>query len=141
LTPGSHVREARAILAAMRTTAVRVVLVGLAVVVAVACADKKTRLNTAEDFSAAHLGAPSPSLLRYLSPEEKDALMRVGDDVDEPETAGLHPGDEGYGEDDGLGVDDNGGQETLSEKTAKASVSLLGVGLTLGALAAPFLLF
>lgn len=125
----------------MRTTAVVV----LAAVAAIACADKKTRLDTASDFSAARLGAPTPSLLMYLSPEEKDALGRIGDKIEEhpasTEESLLHPGDEGYGDDDGLGVEENGGEETLSEKTAKASVSLLGVGLTLGALAAPFLLF
>jgi hypothetical protein len=128
----------------MRTTAVGM-LVALAVVVAVGCTEKKTRLNTADDFSAARLGGPSPSLLRYLSPEEKDALEKVGDRVvDEPDDmadSSLHPGDEGYGEDDGLGVEDNDGEETLSEKTAKASVSLLGVGITLGALVAPFFLY
>jgi hypothetical protein len=128
----------------MRTTAVGM-LVALAVVIAVGCFEKKTRLNTADDFSAARLGGPSPSLLQYLSPEEKDALDRIGDPVDERAASTgeslLHPGDEGYGEDDGLGVDDNDGEESLSEKTAKASVSLLGVGITLGALAAPFFMF
>ena len=135
--------EPGAILRAMRTTAVGM-LVALAVVVAVGCFEKKTRLNTADDFSAARLGGPSPSLLQYLSPEEKDALSAVGDRVEQrpsTEESLLHPGDEGYGEDDGLGVDDNDGEETLSEKTAKASVSLLGVGITLGALAAPFFMF
>jgi hypothetical protein len=126
----------------MRTAAV----VLLAVVAMVACADKKTRLDTASDFSAAKLGAPSPSLLRYLSPEEKDALDRVDDRmVEDPSDlstgeAALHPGDEGYGEDDGLGVEADG-EETLSQKTAKASVSLLTVGITLGALVAPLFLY
>lgn len=129
---------------AMRTTAVRAVVVALAVVVVVACSEKKTRLNTADDFSAARLGAPSPSLLQYLSPEERDALDRIDDRVDaDPASIGesaLHPGDEGYGADDGLGVDENG-EETMTDKATKASVSLLSVGITLGALAAPFLLF
>lgn len=128
----------------MRTTAVRAVVVALAVVVVVACSEKKTRLNTADDFSAARLGAPSPSLLQYLSPEERDALDRIDDRVDaDPASLGesaLHPGDEGYGADDGLGVDENG-EETMTDKATKASVSLLSVGITLGALAAPFLLF
>ncbi len=130
-----------AILRGMRTAAVVV----LAVLVVTACAEKKTRLNTADDFSAARLGSHSPSLLNYLGPDEKDALSKVGDKVAPENYADgeslLHPGDEGYGEDDGLGVDDNGGEETLSEQTAKAGVSLLGVGITLGVLAAPFFMF
>ncbi len=116
----------------MRTATV-VAAVGL-VAVLLGCAAEQKRIGDAEDigpeFSAARLGQPSRSMLTYLSPEERDALEKVGMEAPDP----------GLGDLEAAESLDDENVET-SEKVARATISVLGVGLTLGAMAAPYLLF
>jgi len=92
-------------------------------------------------FSAARLGDPGESVLELLAPEEREAVRRsqilrpgAGDPGDPPpadESAPAAPG-----------ADQPQGRVAHSLDTAgRVSVSLLAVGLSAAAAAAPFLLF
>jgi len=88
------------------------------------------------EISAADLGVPERPTPAYphLSPEEIEALERAGIDTH-------YPDDRAVG-DETAETDDEGFRgETDEDKTGKAIVSILSVGVTLGALAAPFFMF
>jgi hypothetical protein len=88
------------------------------------------------EISAADLGVPDRPTPAYphLSPEEIEALERAG-------IATHYPDDRAVGDPDAE-VDDEGfAGETGEDKTGKAIMSVLTVGVTLGALAAPFFMF
>ena len=83
------------------------------------------------EFSAARLGQPfdDASISEVLSPEEREALSmsEFADMFAPPENdGGERPAPRG---------------QSTGDKIAGASMSLIGVGITLGAMAAPYLLF
>jgi len=87
-------------------------------------------------ISAADLGVPERPTPAYahLTPEEIEAMDRAGIDHH-------YPDDRAVG-DETAETDDEGFRgETDEDKTGKAIVSILSVGITLGALAAPFFMF
>ena len=124
-----------------------------AAVVLVGCSELDKPKPTPPALSAERLGAPSPTILRYLNADERAALDRAGmggrladdgepGDVGDPDALGDGVQDGEPGVDDGepgLAADDP--QETTSDKAGRLGISLLSVGVTLGALAAPFLMF
>lgn len=138
---GSQPAPAVAMLPGMRTMVLVAAL--MAAVVLGGCAAEKARVDQRrQDLSAAALGVPSSSLLRHLTPEERDALDRAGmtDRVVSEEAMGGAP--DADGEDD-LSADEVGDDEpdSTSEKAGKIGIAVLQVGLTLGMLAAPFFMF
>jgi hypothetical protein len=86
------------------------------------------------EFSAARLGDPwgEGSAADLLGPDEKDAVRRAG----LPVRDGASPSEEGR-----AAKEPPGDVESAADKAGKASVALLSVGLTLGALVAPFFAF
>lgn len=88
------------------------------------------------EISAADLGVPErpTPAYRHLSPEEIEALERAGIDTH-------YPDDRAVGDPDAEADPEGFPGETGEDKTGKAIVSVLTVGVTLGALAAPFFLF
>jgi hypothetical protein len=88
------------------------------------------------EISAADLGVPErpTPAYRHLSPEEIEALERAG-------IATHYPDDRAVGDPDAEEDPEGFPGETDEDKTGKAIVSVLTVGVTLGALAAPFFMF
>lgn len=88
------------------------------------------------EISAADLGVPERPTPAYqhLTPEERDAMDRAGIATHYPDTNAV--GDAAAEADDEGFRGENG-----EDKTGKAIVSILSVGVTLGALAAPFFMF
>ena len=86
------------------------------------------------EFSAARLGDPwsEGSAADLLGPDEKDAVRRAG----MPVRDGASPSAEARAAEEPMN-----GVESTADKAGKASVALLSVGLTLGALVAPFFMF
>ena len=113
----------------------------LAVLAADGCGMEKDRERLREErFSAARLSgsykADDP-MVQMLSPGEREAMVRAG--MMEPEeldgAMDLAEGEDG----DDEGEDE--GEKTTSEKAGDAVMSMLVVGVTLGMMAAPYLLF
>ncbi|MCW5890961.1 MAG: hypothetical protein KIT14_10455 [bacterium] len=83
----------------------------------------------ARTFSASRLGMPTTSMWEALTPDQRQAL-RDGEMYEEFPS-----------EDEMVEVDEESADGTTMEKVESVSVSLLSIGVTLGAMAAPFLLF
>jgi hypothetical protein len=90
-----------------------------------------------EAFSATHLGQgfDESSVVDFLSPAERAALhktdwhMAARDSLAESAAAG------------DLGVTAPGGEPSTGDKIAGATMSVLGMGITVGAIVAPFFLY
>lgn len=93
-----------------------------------------------QEFSAARLSgrfkADDP-LVKMLSGSERDAMVRAGmmEEGDPDDPSYLAEGEEG--DDEGEGEDEKSSQD----KAGDAVMSVLVVGVTLGMMAAPYLLF
>lgn len=118
---------------------VRLVVVMLVVVAALAagCGAEKQRPVVGEDeITAAHLQSlrQDGSMLRYLepTPEEAQALAE-----EEQARAAIPAGEEGWAEDRDLDKE----TPTTQDKVEQASIAVLQVTLTLGAMIAPYFLF
>lgn len=114
----------------MRRLAV-VVAVAAVALVAVACGmdqSAKKKEPTAV-FSAQRLGMPTTSMWQTLTPDQREALQdsEMYEEFPTEEDVALEEGEDGEG--------------GTMEKVESVSVSLLSIGVTLGAMAAPFLLF
>jgi hypothetical protein len=116
----------------------------MAVVVAVAvvagCAAEKQRVEREEKISAARLGGKfhyDDPLVAMLTPSEREALVRAGMMDERPE------GEPAYGEDQGEGDETASTDEEKStmDKAGDMMMSVLAVSVTLGMMAAPYLLF
>lgn len=122
----------------------RMVLVAvvLALVAAGGCmtAAEKKRTETEDRLSAARIGGKfhhDDPLVAMLAPEEREALHRAGM---------LQPGPDGElvaskdpDEGDGEGGDD--AKKSLPDQAGEVLMSVLSVSVTLGMIAAPYLLF
>ena len=116
---------------------------GLAVAALVggACGMEKERAKDDAAFSAEHLGDPDDeeSIADLLSPEQREALersgMKTGPQLADDDELPHHR--KAAGEDE----QPKGRLERTSDTAGKLGVALLSVGVTLGALAAPFFLF
>lgn len=86
------------------------------------------------EFSAARLGDPwaEGSAADLLGPDEKEALRRSG----KPVRDGLSPSAEARANQEPMSD-----AESTADTAGKASIAVLSVGLTLGALVAPFFMF
>jgi hypothetical protein len=107
------------------------VVVAVAAVLAVACGmdqSAKKKEPTAV-FSASRLGMPTTSMWQTLTPDQREALQ-------DSEMYEEFPTDEDVALEEGEDPDG-----TTMEKVESVSVSLLSIGVTLGAMAAPFLMF
>jgi hypothetical protein len=119
------------------------VAVVVALVTAGGCAEDKRRVEREKEFSAARLGGKfqvDDPLVRMLSPDERQAMVRAGM-LDVPEDGDLE-GAVAAAEADA----DGDGESDLEEKSGmdKAGdvmMSVLTVSITLGMMAAPYLLF
>jgi hypothetical protein len=115
----------------------------VAVMVAEGCglgAEKERQRVRDEEFSAARMNgrfkADDP-LVQMLSGSEREAMVRAGM-MEESELDDAERFAEGEdGEEDGEGDD----EKTTSQKAGDAVMSFLVVGVTLGMMAAPYLLF
>jgi len=121
-----------------RMRVILVVAVGLLLVGAGACGTEKSRPKDDDgNFSAAQLGGrykPDDPIVQMLSPEQRQAL-RDADMMQEPDPDAT----------DELGDDqaaaDGEEESTTGEKVAGSMMSLLAVGISLGVMVAPYLLF
>jgi hypothetical protein len=121
----------------MRTA---LVAVGLAVMMAGGCAAEKNRAEKEEKISAARLGGKfrhDDPLVKMLSPDERAALDRAGMLAPRPE------GEELAGDPDSMDADPttDGEEKSTADKAGDVMMSVLSVGVTLGMMAAPYLLF
>jgi hypothetical protein len=112
------------------------VMVLLAAGFACGCGAEKQRPVVGEDdITAAHLRnlGEDRSMLRHLEPTEEEARALA---EEEGARAGAPPGEEGWTEDHDL-------QEapTTRDKWEQASIAVLQVAVTLGAMVAPYFLF
>jgi hypothetical protein len=115
------------------------VAVVAAVVMAGGCAAEKQRVEKEDRLSAARLDGKfrhDDPLVQMLSPREREAMQRVGMLADPPELA------EGEVDEDGDGIADVPVEEpSKMDQAGDVMMSVLSVGLTLGMMAAPYLLF
>ena len=126
----------------MRTT---LVVVALGLLLAAACGTEKSRVKEPDDgFTAARLDGrydDDDRIVKMLSPEQRDALDRAGmmrhSAVDDA------AGDGELAEGDEVAADEEGedAEHTTGEKVTGTMMSLLAVGVTLGMMVAPYLLF
>ena len=125
-----------AILGPMRMAMVAVVL---ALAVAGGCAAEKKRVEQEDRISAARLGGKfrhDDPLVKMLSPEERVALDRAGMLAPVPEGEELGEGEDGAGM---ASADDE--EKSTADQAGDVMMSVLTVGITLGMMAAPYLLF
>ncbi len=118
----------------MRTA--RVVAVVLALGMA-GCAMDQEKIAKDEEITAARLNgrySQDDPILQMLSPEERQALRQAGMMQEE-----LPGGD--LTEIDGAAPQADDDQPTFAQKAQGTMVSVLQVGVTLGMMVAPFLLF
>jgi hypothetical protein len=115
---------------------------GLAVAALVggACGMEKEHAKHDAAFSAEHLGDADEddSFAALLSPEEREAVERSG------MTKDPHPDDDEQSPQPNHAATDEqpkGNFERNADTAGKLGVALLSVGVTLGAIAAPFFLF
>jgi hypothetical protein len=120
--------------------AVMAVVVGLVMAIG-GCAAEKTRVEKEDKISAARLSGKfrhDDPIVKMLSDDERAALGRAGMMEVRAE------GDETLGEgEDGEGADGDALTEnkTGMDKAGDVMMSVLTVGVTLGMMAAPYLLF
>ena len=115
-----------------------VVVVVLGVLM-VGCAAEEQRATEEREYSAARLNGKfrqSDPLVQMLSPQERQALVRAGM-LDESEVEADDP-DAASGDDASSSPD---AQKSTTEKAGDVMLSVLKVGVTLGMMAAPYLLF
>ena len=118
----------------MRSALVAVVV---ALAIAGGCAAEKKRVEQEDKISAARLSGKfrhDDPLVTMLSPSERDALENAGMMEAAPEGSEL--GDEAANDESG---DDD--SKSSSDKYGDIAMSVLSVGVTLGMMAAPYLLF
>jgi hypothetical protein len=112
----------------------------LAVGLAVGCGAEKQRPVVGEDeITAAHLRSlrEDDSVLRHLEPTEEEARALAEEAAARGEGAGAHAaGEEGWAEDRDLEE-----EPTTQEKWEQASIAVLQVAVTVGAMVAPYFLF
>ena len=114
------------------------VAVVLALAVAGGCAAEKKRAEREDRISATRLGGKfrhDDPLVKMLSPEERVALDRAGMLAPIPEGEEIGEGDDG----DGTASADE--EESTADTAGAVMMSVLSVGITLGMMAAPYLLF
>lgn len=113
----------------MRRLAVVAVAAVVVALLAAACGmDQRSKKDEpTPTFSASRLGMPTTSMWETLTPEQRDALK--GSEMYEE-----FPAEE-------VAVEEEDVDGTTMEKVESVSVSLLSIGVTLGAMAAPFLMF
>ena len=114
-------------------------VVVLAVVVAAGCttAAEQKRMEREDRLSAARLGGKfhhDDPLVQMLAPQEREALYRSGMLEELPE--GVEPGDVAV-----LDEDEDESQKSDMDKAGDVLMSVLSVSITLGMMAAPYLLF
>ena len=111
----------------------------VAVAVVIGCAAEKQRVQDEERLSASRLDGRfqyDDPLVQMLSPREREAMERVGMMAPKPELA------EGDVDEDGDGLADPPKEEQSSmDQAGDVMMSVLSVGITLGMMAAPYLLF
>jgi hypothetical protein len=125
-------------------TALAVAVVAVALMVTAGCTAEKVRAAKAERLSAARLDGKfqqDDPLIMMLSPEQRTAMMKQGMLADADEGADL----------DGDGIADIDVGSAADEKLAEEQsgmdaagdvmMSVLSVSITLGMMAAPYLLF
>ena len=111
------------------------VAVVLALAMAGGCAAEKQRVEKEEKISAARIGGKfrhDDPLVQMLSPEERGALDRAGMMAPVPEGEELADADEA-----GASEDEKSSMDTAGD----VMMSVLSVSVTLGMMAAPYLLF
>jgi hypothetical protein len=95
-------------------------------------------------LSRARLGESfdEASATEFLSAEERAALVRSGYSADDSILLAEHPEDELLTDREAeAAAKPQGPVKRMLDKTAKVSIVVLSVGMTLGAMAAPYLLF
>ena len=117
------------------------VAVFLAALVAGGCANDKPRPTVGEDdVTAAHLRAlplESP-YLRYLEPDEEEARKLAEEEQKKEEARAAGRNEDGvYPEEQALYDEDDGSQDKLGQ----ASIAILQVAITVGAMVAPYFFF
>jgi len=143
VTPGSRPRRTAAILPRMRMRTWRLgTASALAFVVVASCGPmRSSTLDDAErqedpEFASSHLHDPfgEESVMDLLAPDERDAVRRSGMTFDEPAhdpsitaTAAERP--------------PQGRVARAMDTAGKATVTALGVGMSVGMAVAPFFLF
>lgn len=122
----------------MRMAPVAVVV--LAMIMVGGCAAEQIKAEKEERISAARLSGKfrhDDPLVKMLSPEERAALDRAGMLAPRPE------GEELAGDPDSMDeaatTDDE--EKSTADKAGDVMMSVLSVGVTLGMMAAPYLLF
>ena len=117
------------------------VAVVLAMVVAGGCAEDQKRIEREKEFSAARLNGKfqhDDPLVQMLAPSEREAMVRAGM-LEVPEDGDL----EGAVADAAAakeGEEDDANKSTM-DKAGDVMMSVLTVSLSLGMMAAPYLLF
>jgi hypothetical protein len=121
-------------------TALAVVAMAVALVAIVGCAAEKQRAVKAERLSAARLDGKfqhDDPLVMMLTPEQRTAMMRQGM-LAEPDEAEDLDGD-GVADVDAAAVEAEEGSGM--DAAGDVMMSVLSVSITLGMMAAPYLLF
>jgi hypothetical protein len=111
----------------------------LGAVLAVGCgADKQRPVVGENDITAAHLRGlrEDRSVVRHLEPTEEEARALAEEELARTGGAAPAPGDEGWSED--LDLEE---EPTTQDKVEQASIAVLQVAVTLGAMVAPYFLF
>jgi hypothetical protein len=125
-----------------------VLAAGLALLMGSACgldAEHLKKQHDADEFSASRLDgkfASNDLIVQMLSPEERAALGNAGMMADAEVGSGDPAAEDGGEKTDGDNSTDAFGQpKTTGDKIGDAMMSMLTVGITLGMMAAPYLLF
>jgi hypothetical protein len=111
----------------------------LGAVFAVGCGAEKQRPVVGEsDITAAHLRGlqEDRSVLRHLEPTEEEARALAEEERARTGGSVPAPGEEGWSEDRDLEE-----APTTQDKVEQASIAVLQVAVTLGAMVAPYFLF
>jgi len=125
-------------------TALAVAVVAVAWMVAAGCTAEKVRAAKAERLSAARLDGKfqqDDPLIMMLSPEQRAAMMKQGM-LAEPDEGSDLDGD-GIADLETVSAEDEKAAEEQSNMDAAGDIamSVLSVSITLGMMAAPYLLF
>jgi hypothetical protein len=137
VTPGGYTRPMRLALVAAAVT--------VATVVAGGCATDKKRVEREKAFSAARLDGRfeyDDPLVLMLSPSERQAMANAGmlDVPEDGDLEGAVAAAEAAADDDGDGESDVEAKSGM-DKAGDVMMSVLTVSITLGMMAAPYLLF
>lgn len=144
LDPGSHPERTAAILTAMRTPARRWLgwwmaakVVALAIAVGCGAAARESPWHDPDkatpELSAVHIGDPwiEGSVADFLGPQEREAVTNSGLSwADEDVRTAMKDAQPTRSE-----------NERMLDHAGKLGVTLMGVGITIGAAVAPFFLF